>query len=66
MKNGNPKAMIVLRVEEQTAKRLALLCKRAMPERVKPFAADAAEAGAMQLALEDLGRALEEQGFAPR
>jgi hypothetical protein len=66
MKNGKPKAMIVLRVEEKTAKQLALLCKRAMPERVRPFAADTAEAGAMLLALEDLGRALEDQGFAPR
>jgi hypothetical protein len=66
MKNGKPGAMIVLRVEERTAKQLAQLCKRAMPERMEPFAADAAEAGAMLLALEDLGRALEEQGFAPR
>jgi hypothetical protein len=66
MNDGESKAMIVLRVEEATAKRLAQLCKRATPERVEPFAADAAEARAMLQALGDLRDALKEQGFAPR
>jgi hypothetical protein len=66
MKDGKPKTMITVTVEATTAKRLALLCKRAMPERVRPFAADSVEACAMLLALGHLGAALEKQGFAPR
>jgi hypothetical protein len=66
MSDGKPKTMITVAMDEKTAKTLALLCKRAMPERVRPFAADTTEACAMLLALEELGAALEKQGFAPR
>ena len=66
MTTGSDKKTITARLEEATAKSLATLCKRAILERVEPFAADGAEARGMLRALEELGAALAEQGFSPR
>jgi hypothetical protein len=53
-------------LDERAASALAQLCKRTIVERVKPFAANEAEACEMTEALERLGAALSDQGFAPR
>jgi hypothetical protein len=58
--------MIAVKLDEATVKQLARFCKRAMIERVEPFAADEAEAIKMLKALDALGAALADQGFAPR
>jgi hypothetical protein len=57
---------ITLEVDETTAGMLALFCKRAIIERVEPFADGEAEAHRMTVALENLRRVLEKQGFSPR
>jgi hypothetical protein len=57
---------VAMLLEERTARRLAVFCKRAIIERVMPFAADGVEAEKMLRALEELGSLLEEQGFSPR
>jgi hypothetical protein len=51
---------------DEQALALAELCKRAFIERVRPFAADDAEAWQMLEALEQVGRALAQDGYAPR
>jgi hypothetical protein len=58
--------LITLQLDETTATQLAQLCKRAIIERVEPFAADEAEAYEMTQALDALRDALQSQGFAPR
>jgi hypothetical protein len=58
--------MITLKLDEATAARLSLFCKRALIERVEPFSGSEAEARKMFAALDDLGTALEGQGFSPR
>jgi hypothetical protein len=57
---------ITLKLEESTAARLAVFCKRAIIERVGPFAADESEAHKMMEALDELRLALETHGLSPR
>jgi hypothetical protein len=57
---------VLLKLNEATAKRLSVFCKRAFIERVEPFAGSEDEAVKMMEALDDLRAALEEQGFSPR
>lgn len=58
--------MITIKLDESTATHLAQFCKRAIIERVEPFAADEAEACEMMKALDALREALHSRGFAPR
>jgi hypothetical protein len=58
--------MIAINLDKATAAQLSQFCKRAMIERVGPFAADRVEASKMMKALDVLRAALEDQGFAPR
>ena len=58
--------MITLKLDKVTAAQLAQFCKRAMIERVEPFAAGEDEASEMMKALDALGDALRSQGFYPR
>jgi hypothetical protein len=57
---------VLLKLDKDTAARLSVFCKRAIIERVKPFAGDETEANKMLKALDNLRDALEEQGFSPR
>jgi hypothetical protein len=66
MSESDAEGMVAVQLTGTTAARLALFCKRAIMERVEPFAADLREAGKMLLALNELGAALEEEGYAPR
>jgi hypothetical protein len=58
--------MITVKLENATAIQLAQFCKRAFPERIKPFTADEAEAYKMMKALDVLREALKDQGVFPR
>jgi hypothetical protein len=58
--------MITVKLDEATATQLAQFCKRAMIERVEPFASDEGEAYEMMKAIEELGEALKDRGFEPR
>jgi hypothetical protein len=57
---------VSLNLDEETAMLLSIFCKRAIVERVEPFASDHGEANEMLVALDNLQDALEEQGFSPR
>jgi hypothetical protein len=60
------KTTITVKLDEHTAMRLAQLCKRAIVERIEPFAANEAEACEMMKAIDALHNALYDQGFDPR
>jgi hypothetical protein len=51
MNDVEPKKMITVQLEEKTAGRFAVFCKRALIERVRPFAANESKACRMMTAL---------------